>query len=73
MFFISGCSEVTRENYEKLEIGMPYSEVTLLLGNPDSCTETITVTSCIWVDDTKNIKVNFFGDQIMVISSHGLL
>jgi len=51
---------------------MAYSEVNALLGNPDSCTESIGVKICIWGDETKNIKVNFFGDQIVVISDNGL-
>jgi len=71
-FFAEGCSKITNENYEKLEMGMDYSEVIGLLGNPNSCTESIGVKSCIWGNDTKNIKVNFLGDQIVVISNNGL-
>ena len=72
LFFNAGCSKVTMEYYEKLEIGMEYSEVTAMLGNPDSCTESVVVKSCIWGNETQNIKVNFLGDQIVVISSTGL-
>ena len=72
LFFTSGCSKVTMENYEKLEMGMEYSEVTALLGNPNSCTESIVVKSCIWGNETKNIKANLLGDQIVIISSTGL-
>jgi uncharacterized protein YceK len=72
LLFISGCSKVTRENYGKLEMGMEYSEVTILLGNPSSCTESIGVKSCIWGNETKNIKINFLGDQTVVFSSTGL-
>jgi hypothetical protein len=72
LFFTAGCSKVTKENYDKLEMGMEYSEVTTLLGNPHSCTESIGVKSCTWGNETKNIKVNFLGDQILVISSTGL-
>ena len=57
LYFTSGCSKVTMENYEKLEMGMEYSEVTALLGNPNSCTESIVVKSCIWGNETKNIKL----------------
>jgi len=72
LFFTSGCSKVTKENYEKLELGMEYSEVTALLGNPKSCTESVVVKSCLWGNETQNIKVNFLGDQIVVISNTGL-
>ena len=72
LFFTSGCSKVTMENYEKLEMGMEYGEVTALLGNPNSCTESIVVKSCIWGNENTNIKANLLGDQIVVISSTGL-
>lgn len=72
LFFTAGCSKVTRENYDRLEMGMEYSEVTTLLGNPTRCTESIGVKSCIWGNEAKNIKVNFLGDQILIISSAGL-
>jgi hypothetical protein len=72
LFFTSGCSKVTKENYEKLELGMKYSEIIELLGNPNSCIESVVVKSCFWGNKTKNIKVNFLGEQIVVISSTGL-
>ncbi|MEN8237541.1 MAG: DUF3862 domain-containing protein [Pseudomonadota bacterium] len=72
LLFTAGCSKVTKENYDKLEMGMEYSEVIAIFGNPNSCTESIGLKSCIWGNETKNIKVNFLGDQIMVISSTGL-
>lgn len=72
LFLTTGCSKVTKENYEKLEMGMEYSEVTALLGNPNSCTESVVVKSCTWGNETQNIKVNLLGDQIVVISSTGL-
>ena len=60
------------ENYEKLEMGMEYSKVTALLGNPNSCTEAVVVKSCFWGNETQNIKVNLLNDLIVVISSTGL-
>ena len=72
LFLTAGCSKVTKDNYEKLEMGMEYSEVTALIGNPNSCTESVVVKSCIWGNETQNIKVNLLGDQIVVISSTGL-
>ena len=72
LFFIAGCSKVTKENYGKLEIGMEYREVTTFLGNPNSCTESLGIKSCSWGNESKNIKVNFLGDQAVVLSSTGL-
>ena len=72
LLFTVGCSRITKENYDKLEVGMEYSEVSALLGNPNSCTESIGIKSCVWGSETKNIKVNFLSDQIVVFSSTGL-
>jgi len=72
LLFTAGCSKITKENYDKLEIGMGYSEVSALLGNPNGCAESIGVKSCVWGNEKKNIKVNFLGDQILVLSSSGL-
>jgi hypothetical protein len=72
LVFTAACSKITNENYDKLKMGMEYSEVIAILGNPNSCTESIVAKSCIWGNETQNIKVNFLSDQIMVISSTGL-
>ena len=72
MLFSGGCSKLTQENYDKLKIGMEYSEVTALLGKPDKCTESMGAKSCIWGNETKNITVNFMGDKVMVSSSTGI-
>jgi hypothetical protein len=70
--FTAGCSKVTQENYDKLKMGMEYSEVTALLGNPDNCEESMGAKSCIWGNETKNIKVSFLADKTMVFSSTGI-
>ena len=63
-----GCSKLTKENYDKLKMGMEYSEVVALLGEPDSGTESMGFKSCIWGDESKNITVQFVADKIMVFS-----
>jgi len=70
--FTAGCSKVTKENYDKLEMGMEYSEVSALLGNTDSCTESMGPKSCTWGSEARNIKVNFLADKTMVLSSTGI-
>jgi len=70
--FFGGCSKITKENYDKLEMGMEYKEVTALLGNPDSCSDSLNVKSCIWGSETKNIKVNFLSDKVVVFSGTGV-
>ena len=72
LLFTAGCSKITKENYDKLEMGMEYSEVTALLGNPDNCTESMGAKSCTWGSEAKNIKINFLADKTMVFSSTGI-
>ena len=72
LLFTAGCSKVSKENYDKLKMGMEYSEVTALLGNPDSCTESLGAKSCTWGNETKNIKVNFLAGTTVVFSSTGI-
>jgi len=63
---------VTKENYDKLKMGMEYSEVSALPGNPDTCTETMGTKSCIWGKEDKNITVNFLADKTVVFSNKGI-
>lgn len=67
-----GCSKITKENYDKLEVGMEYSEVITLLGKPDSCTDTMGAKSCIWGNEAKNIKINFLAEKTVIFSSVGI-
>jgi hypothetical protein len=67
-----GCSKITKENYDRLEIGMEYSEVITLLGKPDSCADTMGAKSCIWGNEAKNIKVNFLAEKTVIFSSVGI-
>jgi len=72
LFLVAGCSKVNKENYGKLKMGMEYSEVTALLGSPDSCSESMGTKSCTWGDKSKNIMVNFIADKTVVFSGTGL-
>jgi len=69
---ISGCTRLTRENYEKLNMGMGYEEVVSILGKPDSCSDTLVTKSCMWGDEQKNITVSFIGNKIMLYSSKSI-
>ena len=70
--WLTGCSKVTRDNYEKIEMGMDYAEVVALIGEPDSCDAALGAKSCIWGNDTKNIKVKFIADKVALPSMTGL-
>lgn len=72
LLFTVGCSKVTKKNYDKLKIGMAYSEVSTLLGKPDSCSESMVAKSCTWGNKTKNIKVNFVANKTVIFSCTGI-
>ena len=70
---LAGCgSSLTKENYEKLSVGMDYTEVTAVIGDPDNCSETLGTKRCTWGDDSKNIKVSFIADKATLFSNNGL-
>ena len=69
---LAGCSKLTMKNYSKLKSGMTTDEVTAILGEPDSCSETLFVRSCKWGDEKRNITVNFVGGKVVLLSSHNL-
>ena len=69
---VSGCSKLSKENYETLKVGMEYSDVTGVIGEPDNCSETLGTKNCIWGNDDKNIKVTFVADKATLFSNSGL-
>ena len=66
------CSKVNKENYDQLEMGMEYSEITAIIGNPDDCSETLGTKRCTWGDDAKNIKVSFIADKAIAFTNDGV-
>jgi len=70
---LTGCSKVSKENYDKIKIGMSYEEVVGVLGKPDTCEEPIMKTkSCMWVSSDKQIKIKFAADIVAWRSSEGI-
>lgn len=72
LLFVSGCSKVSKENYEKIALGMDYSEVVQILGNPDATTSKMGTKSCKWGSETKNISLKFVADKLIYKSNTGL-
>ena len=73
IFSFVGCSKVSKENYDKIEIGMSYEEVVGVLGKPDTCEEPVLKTrSCIWGTSEKQIKIKFVGEIVAWRSSKGI-
>ncbi len=69
---LAACSKVTMENYDRLKVGMTFSEVKQLLGDPAKCDEVIGVRSCEWGEASRQIKINFVGDRLVLHSATGL-
>ncbi len=76
LLLLSACSKVTQENYDKLTMGMKYSEIVALLGEPDNCKELMQIKQCVWGDasekDEPTISINFVGNNVVLFSSTGL-
>lgn len=66
------CGNLTKENYDKLEVGMDYNNVVEILGKPDTCKDAMIGKNCVWGDDSKNIKITFVNDKTTVYSGNGL-
>jgi hypothetical protein len=67
-----GCSKLTLENYSKITVGMPFDEVTRLIGPPDECDDVMGVRNCLWGDETRSINVSFVAGKVLLFSSNNL-
>lgn len=70
---LTGCSKLTQENYEKLEMGMSQADVEKVLGKADTCSRSLGTRSCTWgSEDNTHIKVMFMSDRAVTFSYKGL-
>lgn len=69
---VFGCSKLTMENYQKIEVGLEYPAVVEILGKPDNCSEALFVRNCIWGNEKKNITVSFLNNQVILLTSTNL-
>ncbi|MBU2713784.1 hypothetical protein [Zooshikella harenae] len=72
LLLLAGCTKVTQENFEKIEVAMAYSEVTAVLGEPDNCESLSLFKNCFWGDNKKQISIKFVDDKVTLKSSKGL-
>ena len=68
----TGCSKLTPENYAKVAVGMTYSDVTAILGGPDSCSDTAGFKSCRWGDEKRHVTVRFAGEKVLLHTAENL-
>ena len=67
-----GCNRLTRENYDRIKMGMDYQEVVTMIGNPDKCDAAPGAKNCIWGNDKKNITIKFIADKVVFPTMKGL-
>ena len=67
-----GCSKLTVENYDKIEMGMPYEDVVGLLGQPGECGGAMGIKNCTWGDEDRFVTVNFVAEKVILFSAKGL-
>lgn len=73
MLLLSGCSKLTKANYDQLEVGMSQQEIEAIIGTADSCDKTLGTLNCIWgKKDGKHVSINFVGDKAITFSYDGL-
>jgi len=72
LLIIAGCSKLTMENYDKLQIGMAYNEVVNTIGSPDKCSDVMGVRNCQWGNEKKSINVTFAADKVLFFTGNGL-
>ncbi|MDX1607315.1 MAG: hypothetical protein R3202_14075 [Candidatus Competibacterales bacterium] len=71
-FGLAGCDRVTAENYNKLEVGMPYDEVVSILGEPTECKAVVNTKSCRWGEGDKYIDAKIVGESVIFLSAKGV-
>ena len=68
-----GCNKVTKENYQKLGLGMDYSEVTNILGATSECNDSTLFKTCTWGSKEESIKATFVMDKLVYRTSKDLM
>lgn len=68
--FLVACSQVTQENFDKIQPGMTMEQVVAILGNPTT-SESMNVmglsgTSAQWKDNNAVISIKFFNNTVQV-------
>lgn len=73
IFALSACSKLSKENYDRLEMGMSQEEVESIIGTADNCGKTMGTMACTWGDeDSSFIKIMFMADKAVTFNYSGL-
>ncbi len=75
-FLLTACAPapntVTRENYEKLKMGMTYDAVVGIMGEPFQVSTFMGVKQCTWANGERHIHAKFMASRAIYYSSKGL-
>lgn len=69
---LTACDRITAQNYDKLEVGMPYDEVVSVLGEPTECSAVVNTKSCRWGKGDKYIDAKVVGDSVIFLTAKGV-
>lgn len=72
LLLATGCSKLTQDNYEKIEAGMTYDEVTHVIGEPTSCDSMFTIKQCQWKSGKKIIDIKLLNNKVVIFSAENL-
>lgn len=71
---LAACADnkVTRANYNLIDVGMHYSQVQAILGEPTWCDDMQRPNECRWGTDDKHIVITFAARRVVNTESKGL-
>lgn len=72
LLVLLGCSRLTLENYNKIEVGMSFDEVAKLIGPPQKCDDVMGLRSCTWGDEKRSVSVSFAAGKVLLFTSSNL-
>ncbi len=72
LLLLAACSKLTLSNYDQLKLGMSFKEVTALIGEPESCSETLGLRACVWRNGEAQVDVSLMADQVVFLNASHL-
>lgn len=72
LLVFTGCTKLSKENYDKIQVGMSYTQVTDILGKATKCDALAGMSDCTWGDEKHYIKVKLVADKVMFMHSQGI-
>lgn len=71
-FSLTGCSNLTQDNYDKIQMGMSFQDVEKPLGSDATCDSVMGMKSCTWGNNDRFVKIQFMADKVVLHVAKGL-